>query len=494
METATNSLAGLVSWGGRNGRQLILSDAATEKVARKTLSPSTAAAMRGCPSKWVIDRLLPRTSDPFGAPDLGTAAHAVFESLFRLPAEERTVNRGLELSQELHISGKEEGISIPSDPGDLHRWHEEVLHRVVGLWGIEDPRGVEVVDVEVDISDVEIAGIPFHGFVDRVSLVNGEIEVVDYKTGLSKPKKPGRYGDDYGDQVRLYVQGLNEMGKFGTATRGSLFYTAHRYRRDVECDDKSMKSTIDGFKQSHEVLTKQVEKQAFTTKPTALCGWCPAVSVCPAAIANGKSERVAFDLSGADLHIGGSPTPTKASDTQPPSGDPVLPESEPAPTQSSTKDNRKEQTMYESKPYEEVLGDGSLNLNSYAATAAFGIAELAVDTLHYAGQPIKGSSVTALAHTFATIISDVETELGANPCLQSGINSRLRGALRSSLRTSPVPLGADANTWAEWVAKTEQRMKSIYKVALSVWEMESGSDESPWLTLAAAPDLKAVGS
>jgi putative RecB family exonuclease len=150
--------------------------------------------------------------------------------------------------------------------------------------------------------------------------------------------------------------------------------------------------------------------------------------------------------------------------------------------------------LYESKPYEEVLGDGSLNLNSYAATAAFGIAELAVDSLHYAGQPIKGASVSALALTFATIVSDVETGLGANPCLQSGVNARLRGALRSSLRTIPVPFGADAETWTEWVHKTEQRMKSIYKGALAVWDQEADQGAEPWLVLASAPELKVVGS
>jgi len=59
----------------------------------------------------------------------------------------------------------------------------------------------------------------------------------------------------------------------------------------------------------------------------------------------------------------------------------------------------------ESKPWDETLADGSLNYNSYAAMAAFGLAELAVESLHAADERVTARSVRALGATCALMVT-----------------------------------------------------------------------------------------
>ncbi len=51
----------------------------------------------------------------------------------------------------------------------------------------------------------------------------------------------------------------------------------------------------------------------------------------------------------------------------------------------------------EGKPWEQAGLEGTLNYNSYAAMAAFGLVELAVSSLSRAGVPLSVASIRALS-------------------------------------------------------------------------------------------------
>jgi len=485
-DASPGPLTDLVAWGGRGNTRLVLSPQAIKKVRRKTLSPSTAQSMRGCPARWVIDHLLPRSADPFGAPELGTAAHRVFEIVFSLPPAERTQKRGMEIVASLHLDGLNEpsGVVAPSDTDNLDRWHSEVSRRVTGLWEMETPRDIEVIGLEVPLTNVDVGGIPFGGFADRVIARDGHVVIGDYKAGLSKPKKPSdRYGDQHGDQLRLYAVALDAKCLYDPVAEAEVLYTSHQMVRPVDLSKPAIAKTVADFQASYEVLTKQTNSGQFATKTSALCGWCPAVSVCPAAQAKGLCERTEFPVSGADLGIGSENGSGKTS--SPPSKTAQPPTS----AQSGTDTGKKTVMSQDVVPYKETLPDGSLNTGSYAATAVFGTVELAVKELHHAGMPIKGASVTALARTFAQIVGTVYQEIdGSDPSFQHGLHKNLRGALYTSVLTLPVPFGAGPDVWETWVAQTTTRVRSIAKAAFALWECEDLGDE-PWRVLAESPAL-----
>lgn len=85
----TDGLLAGKAWWDLDG--LHLAGPANERVSRKYLSPSSASSYRSCPARFAVEKLLPRPVDPFGAAELGTAAHAVLEELMGMEPGERTL-------------------------------------------------------------------------------------------------------------------------------------------------------------------------------------------------------------------------------------------------------------------------------------------------------------------------------------------------------------------------------------------------------------------
>jgi putative RecB family exonuclease len=562
-------------------------------VSKKALSPSTADSIRSCPARWAIEQLLPRTTDPFGPAELGTATHQLFEDLFDRPAGERGLAAAAEILEELATKHPE--LEAPTDPDELARWKNEVHRRMIGLWDIEDPNAVTVVESEMHLK-TSVFGIPFNGYIDRVDrMPDGSLKIVDYKAGQGKMKSENaKYGDAHGDQLRLYVEALKQSNPELAAEAAEVFYVFHKRSRTVDLSAKAMAGTQTRYEKSWDLLNGCTDSGKFAMKTSPLCGWCPAVTVCPSALSANKVPKVEMAEHGELLGIGTPVTiSTKATSSntestngagQPesspdelaafltdldtgvesgydpatdfdfdpvtddaggidaltglpvtnfdgiePTHSPADPSDSPEPCvqcgaaltttgicascaeevatgsgppseqenmpPSSVAENTTAITdggvsMYEDKPWEETTGDGTLNLNSYAATAVFGIVELAVEALHAHDQKVSGKSVDALAETFATIVERAQAGLGGTPSMQAGSHTRLRGALRTSLETIPPPFGEDADEWELWVAKSENRVKAITKAAVRLWE-GGDSNEKPW-TVLAAPALRAV--
>lgn len=472
-------LADLASWGGRNDSKLVLSDAAVKKVARKSLSPSTAKSMTGCTARWAIEKILPRADDPFGAAELGTAGHRVFEQVFSLPSEQRTTQVAMEFVSNLQ-NDTAANLSIPNDPVDFDRWHSSVTRLVTGLWLIENPREIEIVGNEIEIKNIKIGGVPILLYIDRLGykIVNGEkvLTVSDYKTG----KVPNiRWGDDHAEQLRTYKLALDAIETYGRTEAAEVLYTQHEELRVVDLSDAAMNATLEKFQKAWATHNKLVESHEFTTKTSALCGWCPAVDVCPAAKAEGKVAKKEFPISGEALGIGETAVSVSIS------GKPGQ-VSDARGTESVKPHEQKEvKHMNEDKPWEETLNDGTLNPNSYAATAVFGIVDLAVEMLHDKGQEITAKNVRALSFTFKSIIAEVFADFGSkNASLQDGLHTRLRGALRTSLATLPAPFGEGLDAWDTWVGQSVRRTRAIAKTAIVLWEGEDEVD-NPWAALAA---------
>lgn len=471
-------LTDLVTWGGRNDAKLVLAPSAVKKVKRKTLSPSTAEAMSGCSARWVIERLIPRTVDPFGPAELGTAAHFVFETVFGLPAQERTTETAMKIISTLQHSGGE--IPIPSDANDIDRWHSQVSKLVTGLWTIENPREIEVVGLELQIENVKLGDVPFGGYIDRLAVKNGVLTTSDYKSGRVHNK---HFGDKHGDQLRMYVLALANSDGHDTPDAAEVLYTQYEECHVVDLSAPAMEATLDKFERAWATLNKQVASAEFSTKPGGLCGWCPAVSVCPAAQKADKVAKIEFAVGGEMLGIGETSTVVAVNSTI--SSDPdgeagQVSEGRGTNGAETTTDEKEVTDMYEPKPWEETNEDGTLNLNSYAATAAFGIVEIAVEQLHANGVKVTGPNVRAFSQTLEVILDSVFRELGeGEPSFAAGRHTRLRGALRTSLETIPAPFGGDAQAWDQWVQQCTVRTNAIAKTAVALWGGENRSPR-PW--------------
>lgn len=430
---------------------LVVPASFTQKTQRAYLSPSTAAAMVSCPARWLIEKLIESAPNPFDAREIGTSVHAALEILFRLPPPERTPESLEGIIADLEV--RRPRLSIPLLKSDLARWRHEIRAKAVGLFNIENPSEVEVEGVELEVR-AKVAGVPFFGIIDRLDRRDGAPVIVDYKTG-EKVKEPDTRYDGYGAQLRLYAAALEDA--FGEApSRAQLYYVGASVAFDVDLSKRRANAVKKSFAAGWELFSEAHATGHFACKASGLCGYCPAVTVCPVGSrSRWNKPKISFGVSGDALGIEPlRPTKTKA--------------------RTEKKEAPKMKT--EGKPWEAWSDEGELNPNSYAATAAFGLASLVVDEMYAHHQTITQAKVEELLGVFAQIVGRVERQLGFRPNLQAGLNTRLRGALRSALNTMPIPFGQPEASWRKWQGALERRTFAIAKAAFALADRYSDID------------------
>lgn len=532
-----------MAWDGVN---LVLADGGVERVRRPYLSPSSASAINQCPARHAAERTLPRTEQPFGDAELGTAGHTVLEELYGLPAKQRTRQAARDELTKLWRAEKERFPEL-AEKKVKHRWLGAVWMRVRGIWQIEDPTRVMVRRTEWALGDsgrkdnkgrttsdtgpVIINGVPFVGIIDRSDIDGDEFtagtSVLDFKTG--KPSTPSsRWVDSHGDQLRLYAAAVETIdGRLPLSAR--VFYTRYGKSRFVSLADDEMEATTARFRQAWDDLHVYAEANRFPAKPSGLCPWCPLVASCPAAKEAGRDAPAAKDgtvifLPVAKRRIGPTPRPQFAAKTpdsesfdvpiHPSAALAALDDGEPErdehgfvidgdlpsgkkkpetmgnghgpPTFSNNnKSNHGGHVLTEGKPWDATV-NGTLNPTSYSAIAVFGTVTMAVKALDEADQPITGMTVNALAGTFASIVESVQVRFTGSSAPQDGMNTRLRGALHTAVETLPIPFGGTSADWEAWVDAVTKRVNAIANAAVRLYE--SSPADRPWAELAVDPD------
>jgi hypothetical protein len=174
-----------VAWSGN--ALTILDDELLAKIDRPYLSASTAKSMHSCPARLVADRSMPRGFDLFGAAELGSAAHTVLERLYQLPPNRRDKKHAMAILTEMsredpYDDDVDYAKAIGADPVRYNEWIAAVFHAYRGLFDLEDPTQVEVHATEMRMDGIEVGGVPFKGFIDRLDeLPDGGLGIVDYK-------------------------------------------------------------------------------------------------------------------------------------------------------------------------------------------------------------------------------------------------------------------------------------------------------------------------
>lgn len=115
----------------------------------------------------------------------------------------------------------------------------------------------------------------------------------------------------------------------------------------------------------------------------------------------------------------------------------------------------------EMKPWE-TPADRRLSPSSYAATAVFGLVELAVETLHGAGVELTPANVGRMSSLFASVVIEAQGVTGSGGGWTASLNTRLRGALRTSLLTLPL---SELTDWDDWEVELLDRVLSIARTA-----------------------------
>ena len=249
-----------------------------------SLSPSRAADFKTCPLMYrfrCIDRL-PET--PSRVATRGTLVHAVLESLFDLPATNRTLEAARALLPEAWVRVREQEpendalFADDADGSEFTAWMSSAAELLANYFTLEDPRRFEPAARE-ELVEVVVEGVRLRGFVDRLDVSPaGDLRVVDYKTGAS-PREAFEGKALF--QMKFYALVLwRTRGVVPRQLR--LMYLADSDTLSYSPDAEELLRFERTLMAIWRAIQRAVQTGDFRPNPGRLCEWCDHRALCPA--------------------------------------------------------------------------------------------------------------------------------------------------------------------------------------------------------------------
>ena len=259
-------------------------------------SPTRLLTWLECPRRYrlqYLDRPRPSSRPQRAHTSVGLVTHNVLRDFWGLPPEERTPAG---VAQLVRASWSDIGFR---DPEQSLRWRLRVRDAVVDyLRGIDRDR--QPVGVERSVS-LKTGSLAVTGRVDRLDDRDGQLVVVDYKTGRQVPT-----GEDARTSLALalYAAAVSRMFRrpcvrveLHHVPTGEVVVHEHTEAslgRKLD-EAESIASDLRGVDANFVVVG--VESDRFPPRPSALCTWCDFRAHCPAGQAMGpeKSDWAGLD-------------------------------------------------------------------------------------------------------------------------------------------------------------------------------------------------------
>ena len=245
------------------------------------LSPSRTADFKQCPLLYrfrAVDKL---TGPPSPAAARGALVHAVLETLFDLPAGERTPERALQLLQprweELVATDPELATMLTDDEVSDEAWFEEAGRLVERWFELEDPTRLEPSDRELYV-ETEIDGLTLRGYIDRLDIApTGQVRIVDYKTGRSPNE---RFEAKALFQMKFYALVLWRLrGRVPDLLQ--LVYLGDGRILRYAPDERDLLAVERNVRAVWEAIERAARTGDWRPRTGALCGWCEFQALCP---------------------------------------------------------------------------------------------------------------------------------------------------------------------------------------------------------------------
>jgi len=249
---------------------------------RQALSPSRAADFKRCPLLYrlrAIDRI---PEVPPAVAVRGTVVHAALETLYGLPAEERTAVTArslIEPAWQRTLAGQPElAEHFPGEEAD--KLISEAQQLISRYYQLEDPTKFTPEAVEHRIEMQLEDGTPLRGFVDRIDVApTGELRVVDYKTGKAPAEGPAESSALF--QMKFYAVAM-WRGRGVVPSRLRLLFLGDGQVLDYTPDVDELarfEKTLSALWQGIQAARRNGE---FPPNPGRMCNFCNHKSRCPA--------------------------------------------------------------------------------------------------------------------------------------------------------------------------------------------------------------------
>jgi putative RecB family exonuclease len=249
-----------------------------------SLSPSRAADFKSCPLLYrfrCVDHL---PQSPSRAATRGTMVHAVLESLFDLPAAERTLEAARDLLPQAWQRVRTEEPAVDElftgdvDGDEFTEWMASAALLLGNYFALEDPSRLEPASRE-ELIEVVVDGLRLRGYVDRLDVTPaGDIRVVDYKTGAT-PREAFEAKALF--QMKFYALVLwRTRGVVPRQLR--LMYLADSDTLSYAPDAEELARFERTVLAIWAAIQRAMDTKDFRPSPSRLCDWCDHKALCPA--------------------------------------------------------------------------------------------------------------------------------------------------------------------------------------------------------------------
>lgn len=243
-------------------------------------TPSKLAAFEDCPRRYrysYVDRPSPPKGPPWAHNSLGASVHTALRSWFDLPPDRRepgvlaTLLRATWV-REGYRDDEQERAAFERALGWLRRYLAE-----------QDP-DAEPLAVERTVA-AKTATLALSGRVDRIDDVDGELVIIDYKTGRS-----GLGPDDARGSraLALYAFATErlfrrrcrrvELHHLPSSTVAAHEHTEESLARHLH---RAEQAAADAVAAERELAAGADPDDAFPATPGSICGWCDFRRACP---------------------------------------------------------------------------------------------------------------------------------------------------------------------------------------------------------------------
>jgi putative RecB family exonuclease len=246
----------------------------------RTLSPSKVAAFTDCALAFRFATIERLPEPPSPSATKGTLVHAALERLFLLPPADRTVAAALTCLDAAFtvLRTDAEFLGLHLGPDDEAAFLDDAERLVRQYFALEDPTTIRPIGIEVML-DAEVGGVRVRGIIDRLELdQNGELVVVDYKTGRAPSE---RYENGRLDGVQFYSL-LCERNFGRRPSRVKLLYLADPLEISTVPSERSSRAIERKVGAIWSAVERACARDDFRPKPSKLCEYCAFRVYCPA--------------------------------------------------------------------------------------------------------------------------------------------------------------------------------------------------------------------
>ena len=252
---------------------------AFEQPLPKSLSPSRLSDFQTCPRRYQhasIERLPQPASY---ATAKGRFVHHVFENLFLLDADQRTIERAhVYVTPAIDVILTDDvRLDIGLDEAMLARLLSETEAILVRYFEMEDPTTVTSEGVELRLG-VDVNDTPLFGILDRLDRdPDGSLTIVDYKTGALPNRN---YDSKTFANAELYAALCEaKLGERPTTIR--LMYVAHGQSIERNVTDVVVKARANAAAGAWTKIKRYYDDGDFPATPSSnACRFCAFKNLC----------------------------------------------------------------------------------------------------------------------------------------------------------------------------------------------------------------------